>query len=109
MEPDEVARADSAGCMMACGLSWTLAGSVKIEAGGMVVMGATVCLAHGIYVTAEIASPDRSNLSRRLGGGAKPQRVFGSGRTIKSAKSVDGQMSRTSGKRGNWGSNGLHT
>jgi hypothetical protein len=39
MEPDEVAWADSAGCMIACGMSWTLAGSVRIEAGCMVVMG----------------------------------------------------------------------
>ena len=51
--------------MMACGMSWTLAGSVRIEAGCMVVMRAAVCLAHGIYVTVEIASPGRSN--RRVG------------------------------------------
>ena len=61
MEPDEVAWADSAECMMACGMSWTLAGSVRIEAGCMMVMEAAVCLAHGIYVTVEIASPGRLN------------------------------------------------
>ena len=70
MEPDEAAWADSAGCMMACGMSWTLTVSVKIDAGCMVVMEAAVRLAHGIYVIVEIANPGQSNLSRRSGGGA---------------------------------------
>jgi hypothetical protein len=60
MEPDEVAWADSAGCMMACGISWILAGSVKIDAGCMVVIGTAMCLAHGIYVIVEIANPGQS-------------------------------------------------
>ena len=100
MEPDEVAWADSAGCMMACGMSWNLAGSVRIEAGCMIVMGAAVCLAHGIYVTVEIASPGRSNRRVPQVGGASrnacPARVERS----KARNQLTGTMSNASGRCG---------
>jgi hypothetical protein len=85
---------------MACGMSWTLAGSVRIEAGCMVVMRAAVCLAHGIYVTVEIASPGRSNRRVAQVGGASRNACPGSGRTIKARNQLTGRMSNTSGK---WG------
>jgi hypothetical protein len=49
MDPDEVAWAVSAGCTMACCMSWTLAGSVRVEAGAgcMVFMETGMSLAHG--------------------------------------------------------------
>ena len=82
-EPDEVGWAASAGCMMAGGMSWILAGSVRIEVGCMLIMETAVSLVHEICLTAPILDHDRSPCRVAKGGGAATTRVFGSGRTLK--------------------------
>ena len=69
MEPDEVAWAVSEGCIMACCMSWTLAGSMRIAADCMASVESGVFVARGVDVTDQISDHVRSTVAslRRRG------------------------------------------
>jgi hypothetical protein len=65
MDPDDVAVALSEGCIMVCGMSWTLAGSVRTEAGRMASVETGGSRAHGICATAQPSTARPMAGSRR--------------------------------------------
>ena len=82
MEPDEVVRAVSAGCMTACCTSRsTPTGAARVKVGCMVVTESAVSGSCEIGNSSDFRSWSIAQ-SRRSGGGATATRVFGSGRTV---------------------------